>query len=226
VERIIVGTSTKGLDIEMFKLGDGPFKILLLGGVHGDEPEGYTFMENFLRRGDWKPYENKLSIYVIPRVNPDACLANTRLNANGVDLNRNMPTKDWSPKAATERYVPGPEPASEAETKVLMKIVQEENFGAILSYHSFDPMININGPAREWGEVMSSKCGYKVTEDMGYATPGSFGTWAGAEKSIPTVTYEIERDMDHEQSWLMHYPTLLAGLDYWVSVLEKKAETK
>ena len=91
MEKIVFGTSVKGLDIEIFRLTDGPVKVLLMGGVHGDEPEGYTFVENFLRRADWKSFENKLALYAIPRMNPDGCLANTRLNSNGVDLNRNYP---------------------------------------------------------------------------------------------------------------------------------------
>lgn len=217
MERFVIGTSFKGLDIEMFKLTDGPQKVLLLGGVHGDEPEGYTFAENFLRKGDWKGFAGKLALYVIPRLNPDGCLANTRQNANGVDLNRNMPTKDWTSKAANERYIPGPEPASEPETRFLMKIIEQEGFAAILSFHSYDPMINYNGPSKELAEAIAAKCGYKIADDIGYPTPGSLGTWAGAERNIPVITYEIERDMNHDASWALHGPAVVAGLQYLAS---------
>jgi protein MpaA len=223
VEKIVFGTSAKGLDIEMFIITKGPLKVLIMGGVHGDEPEGFTFAENFLRRGNWKQFEGRLALYVVPRMNPDACLAGTRINANGVDLNRNMPTKDWTAKAANDRYIPGPAPASEPETKALMKLVNEEKFDAILSFHSYDPMINYNGPSKELAQVISEKCGYKIADDMGYPTPGSFGTWAGSEKGIPTITYEIQREMDHEASWLLHGPAVIAGLEYLAGPL-KSAE--
>ena len=147
-------------------------------------------------------------------MNPDACIAHTRLNANGVDLNRNMPTKDWTAKAANERYIPGPEPASEIETKVLTKILDQEKFNAILSFHSYDPMINFNGPSKELAQVIGEKCGYRIADDMGYPTPGSLGTWAGSEKQIPTITYEIQRDMDHDASWVLHGPAVMAGLQF------------
>ena len=216
MDRVIIGTSTKGLDIEMFKLTDGSKKVLIMGGVHGDEPEGYTFAENFLRRGDWKALEGKLSLYVIPRLNPDACLSNTRLNANGVDLNRNMPTKDWTAKAANERYIPGPEPASEMETKVLIQVIEAEKFDAILSFHSYDPVINYNGPSKELAEAIAEKCGYKAADSIGYPTPGSLGTWAGGERNIPTITYEIERNMEAEAAWTLPGPAVMAGLFFLV----------
>lgn len=198
----------------MFKLTDGPLKVLLLGGVHGDEPEGYTFAENFLRKGDWKGFVGKVALYVVPRLNPDGCLANIRQNANGVDLNRNMPTLDWTSKAANDRYIPGSEPGSEPETQVLIKIIEQEKFSAIISFHSYDPMINFNGPSKELAEAIAAKCNYKVADDIGYPTPGSLGTWAGAERKIPTITYEIERGMDHDASWAMHGPAVVAGLQY------------
>ena len=216
MEKIVIGTSVKGLDVEMFKVTKGPKKILLMGGVHGDEPEGYDFADNFLRRGNWKIFEGKLEIFVITRMNPDACLAGTRLNANGVDLNRNMPTRDWVAKAANERYIPGPEPASEPETRALMKLVEDEKFDAILSFHSFDPMINYNGPSLEIAQVLAEKSGYRVADDMGYPTPGSFGTWAGAERKIPTITYEIERELDPEAAWALHGPAVMAALEFLV----------
>jgi len=223
VEKIVFGTSVKGLDIEIFRLTEGPVKVLLMGGVHGDEPEGYTFVENFLRRADWKSFENKLAIYAIPRMNPDGCLANTRLNSNGVDLNRNMPTKDWTSKAANERYVPGPSAGSEPETHALMALVEKEQFNAILTFHSYDPVINYNGPSKELAEVIASKCGYCIDESIGYPTPGSFGTWAGGERNIPTITYEIERDSPHEAAWTLHAPAVLAALQY---LADKAANTE
>ncbi len=216
MERIVIGTSAKGLDIEMFKLTEGPFKVLLIGGVHGDEPEGYSFCENFLRRGDWKQFEGQIEIHVISRMNPDGCLANIRQNSNGVDLNRNMPTKDWTSKAANERYIPGTEPASEPETKILIQLLEMHSFAAILTFHSFDPMINYNGPSLGLAKAISEKCGYKVTSDIGYPTPGSLGTWAGAERGIPTITYEIERGLDAAASWTLHAPAVMSGLQYLV----------
>ena len=37
---------------------------------------------------------------------------------------------------------------------------------------------------------------YPVEGDIGYPTPGSFGTWAGIEKNIPTITLELDEEID------------------------------
>ncbi|MFN8848055.1 MAG: DUF2817 domain-containing protein, partial [Bdellovibrionales bacterium] len=123
----------------------GP-KILILGGVHGDEIEGIAcakalisdFQQNF-------PY--KIKVTVIPEMNPDGSLLNRRTNSRGVDLNRNMATRDWSPEVKSERYHPGPSPMSEVENQVLAEELKTTHF--VLSLHSWHPVINVNGNCLE-----------------------------------------------------------------------------
>jgi len=76
-------------------------------------------------------------IVIAPLLNPDGFLASspTRVNANGVDLNRNFPTKDWQAKAIRQwiakgkikRYYPGAKPASEQETLFQMALIKRFN---------------------------------------------------------------------------------------------------
>ena len=42
---------------------------------------------------------------------------------------------------------------------------------------------------------------YEVRSDIGHATPGSLGTWAGFERQIPTITLELPADKDDEECW-------------------------
>lgn len=35
-----------------------------------------------------------------------------------------------------------------------------------------------------------------LQESIGYPTPGSFGTWAGVEKGIPTITLELDEEVE------------------------------
>jgi protein MpaA len=37
---------------------------------------------------------------------------------------------------------------------------------------------------------------YPIEENIGYPTPGSFGTWAGIERNIPTITLELDEEID------------------------------
>lgn len=184
--------------------------VLIIGGVHGDEPEGVVGAKGLLEEFR-KGYQFDLNITVIPEFNPEGILTNDRCNSNKVDLNRNLPTKDWSPVAAKKRYNPGPSALSEKENQALVTFLKNNKVDLIISLHSWEPMLNTNGDVPE-AEVISKLTGYKVTPDIGYPTPGSLGTYAGHENNIPTLTYEIQRELKFDQIIKIHVPAILAGL--------------
>jgi len=198
--------------IELFKLTSGSLPLLLMAGVHGDEPEGYYLIERFMKEGGWRELEGMASLYVIPRLNPDGCAVERRTNSRGVDLYRNMPTKDWTQEARAERYFPGESAGSELETKKLIEVIERLNPRAIISAHSWEPCINYNGPCRKLADLMATYNKYKVLDHIGYPTPGSLGTWSGWERNIPTITLEIERDAPLDLVWKLHNEALLAAL--------------
>ena len=183
-----------------------------MAGVHGDEPEGYQFIERFMRDGKWHELEGMAALWVIPRVNPDACVAGTRTNSRGVDLNRNMPTKDWQPVGPQDRYNPGVSAGSELENQILIRFIEELQPHAILSFHSWEPCVNYNGPSKLLAEIIAKENGYRVTDHIGYPTPGSFGEWAGTEHNIPTITLEIAEGSSDDETWKTHHEAILAGL--------------
>lgn len=185
-------------------------RALLIGGVHGDEPEGVVASRGVLELFR-QNYSLNLDLMLIPELNPEGVLLKTRGNSNKVDLNRNLPTKDWSPIAPTERYHPGPSPESEAENKILVKLINDYKPHVIFSLHSWKPMLNINGLLPE-ADVISKITGYIIDPDIGYPTPGSLGTYAGHENKIPTLTYEIERDINFDQIIKIHVPAIIEGL--------------
>jgi len=213
-----LGPSVEGRPIELFQLTRGADEsapnLLLIGGVHGDEPEGFFLIEEFVKQSLWRDLEGVASLWVIPRLNPDGCAADRRVNSNGVDLNRNLPTKDWTSEVAKERYNPGTVAGSEPENKILMQVIERLKPRAIVTAHSWNPMINYNGPAKKLAEVMAEHNKYIITDDIGYPTPGSLGTWAGWERGFPTITLEIERGTTPETIWTVHKNGLLAGLHF------------
>ncbi|MDX2273672.1 MAG: M14 family zinc carboxypeptidase [Cyanobacteriota bacterium] len=212
----ILGYSRQGRPIELWQLTTGSPQLLLLGGVHGDEVEAYQLLDRWVATGVWANLQGKASLWVIPRVNPDGCWVGERVNANGVDLNRNMATRDWSAQILNPRYPPGSAANSEPETQILAACIERLAPHFILSLHACqqDACVNFNGPCRRAAEVMSTHNRLPVTDDIGYPTPGSLGTWAGWERGIPTITLEILRGTPPEQVWQEESLALLETLRF------------
>jgi murein peptide amidase A len=216
--RETIGKSVNGQSIELIRLGSGPARVLLIGGVHGDEAISSQFVERFVAEVRQNP---KLlagrSVLVVPRMNPDGLEKNTRQNARGVDLNRNLPSKNWkksrSPKPVGRDW-PGPTPASEPETIALMKLLDREKPALIVTVHAMHrgPCNNYDGPAKAAAEAMASKNGYEVLADIGYPTPGSLGSFAGVDRSIGVVTLELPTRGRLDLVYEKNRDALLAGL--------------
>ena len=163
--------------------------VLVIGCMHGDEPQGKYLIQEYLKSNT----ETKLLF--IPCLNPDGVKSNTRVNANGVDLNRNFPTKNWK---LTEKnnFYGGQEPASEIETKFLINVIEEYKPELILTLHAPYKVVNYDGDVLNIAQKISEIIKYPVEASIGYPTPGSFGTWAGIENKIPTITLELDEEID------------------------------
>lgn len=205
-----VGRSVEGRSIDAYSFGHSEYVTLIIAGMHGDEPKGVFLARKLIDRLAERNVANR--VVIVPVVNPDGYQLRQRRNANGVDLNRNFPTVDWSAGPKRSRYHPGPSAASEPETRTLIKLVNTHQPRTIITIHSINGMRrcnNYDGPARELAEAMSKLNGYPVTEQIGYPTPGSLGTWAGRERDIPTVTLELPSHHSRQRCWKDNQETLL-----------------
>ncbi|MCB1316876.1 MAG: DUF2817 domain-containing protein [Leptospiraceae bacterium] len=214
-----VGITCKGSAIELYRHGSGRMPVLLIGGVHGDESEGFILAERFqneLRNGSIEVSAD-LSLFICPRLNPDGCAAIRRTNHRNVDLNRNLPTTDWSGEFQNVRYYPGVSAGSEIESEVTIALIENIKPHMIVSLHSYEhAMNNFNGPSEELARAMSARNGLPPKGDIGYPTPGSLGTYAGWERKIPTITLEILRDQDADTVWKTHHEALIAGFEFYL----------
>jgi protein MpaA len=192
------GVSEKGTALELFGPRYGPVDVLLIAAMHGDENETTVVLSEALRCIPRDGIKNP----VILSVNPDGALQGTRSNANGVDLNRNWPAANWSPDTVyhkvhggTEqdiRLSPGESPASEAETHALLACLKRLQPRTVVSLHA--PLACVEDPqATPLAVWIASQVGLPLVQDVGYATPGSFGTWS-AEQGINIITWELPSD--------------------------------
>ena len=90
--------SEKGVKIFHYdraaKAGEkSPKKILVFSLIHGDEFPSGSVARSWMER--MTTVEPRNVWRVVPILNPDGVKNKTRYNANGVDVNRNFPTKGW-----------------------------------------------------------------------------------------------------------------------------------
>ena len=212
VTSFVFGHTSTDLPIPAFRFGEGRGpKMLVLGGVHGDEIEGVWCAFGLLAQLS-QNFDLGCELTLVPSFNLDGVLARERRNAKMIDLNRNLPTRDWTNDVKEPRYYPGPSANSEPENQALVKFLDEEKPELIISLHSWKPMLNINGNCRKEAEAISRLTGYVIEESIGYPTPGCLGTYAGLERKSPTITYEIERGLDQARILRIHVPAVIAGL--------------
>ncbi len=195
------GKSLEGHDIPVFKTEIKSSKYLyLIGGVHGDEVEGvYVLKELF----QWLKNEHSLKdlpMIVLPILNVDGYRANSRVNAHLVDLNRNLPTKDWSTLHAKPRYNPGPKALSEPENQFLVKLLDKYKPGIIISFHTWKPILNYNGDCKDIAEYLSGFNNYEIASDIGYPTPGSLGTFGVEKYKSGVLTFECPELKKHKET--------------------------
>ncbi len=82
-----IGTSAKGRPIMATRYGNGPRTVLVVGQTHGDEEGGLRV----LLRVRSLPLPKGITLWVIPTMNPDGLVLDTRFLANGADPNRRAP---------------------------------------------------------------------------------------------------------------------------------------
>lgn len=170
-------------------------RILLVGGVHGDEFSSISIVFKWMQKLE-EGVGQQFHWRVMPCLNPDGLLRRpaTRMNANGVDLNRNFPSPDWEGRARDywlhrtrqdPRRFPGTTPASEPEVRLLVEEIQRFRPDVIVSIHAPFGVLDYDGPHQP-----PHKIGYLHLHRLG-TFPGSLGEYAGQFLGVPVVTLEL-----------------------------------
>ncbi|MBU2978713.1 M14 family zinc carboxypeptidase [Alteromonas sp. C1M14] len=91
----LLGHSYEGTPIIRYSLGSGPLTILAWTQMHGDEPTATAAVLDWLHIllnsepvGLPKNWQDLVTVHVIPMLNPDGAARKTRVNAQGIDINR------------------------------------------------------------------------------------------------------------------------------------------
>ncbi len=170
-------------------------RVLLFGGIHGDELSSVSIVFTWMSILE-RFHTGLFHWRIVPVLNPDGLLQRpgVRMNANGVDLNRNFPSPDWETAAHAHwvdqtkrnpRRYPGPAPLSEPESKWLADQINEFQPDVIVSVHAPHSIVDFDGPPHA-----PERLGSLHLKLLG-TYPGSLGRYAGVYREIPVVTIEL-----------------------------------
>ena len=173
-----------------------PLRVLVLGGIHADEVASVVLVMDWIARARQGGTAPPVHWRMAPLVNPDGFFlpSRTRINAHGVDLNRNFATHQWSEEArqywikATRRdprRFPGPAALSEPESLWVHRQIESFQPQLIVSVHAPYGVLDFDGPPPP-----PSRLGNLMLDQVGIY-PGSLGNYGGIVLGVPVVTIEL-----------------------------------
>ncbi|MCG8349224.1 MAG: M14 family metallopeptidase [Chloroflexales bacterium] len=214
VRELTVGLSGQGRPIIANQFGDGPHKLVVVSNTHGG-PEQNTYwlalqlIEHF--RANPKQVPPSIRLYIIPTLNPDGLALNTRFDASGVDLNRNMntnldacPENDWSITVNGARGIVsdtgGSFPESQIESQLIRDFLLDAS-GAIFLHSNAGlvfPALCDHAPSIQMAQVYAEAAGYLYNRFWpNYLITGGMHDWA-ASLGIAAITPELLTAGDSE----------------------------
>lgn len=211
-----IGYSTRGRAINAYYFGNGSSTVLFVGAIHGNEASSSYILRDWIAYLDTnaRSIPTDRQIVVVPTVNPDGLTANSRMNANGVNLNRNFTTADWqkdiNDTGGAVANGGGAEPMSENETKALANLTAQLQPRLVLSYHAVGSVTigNGRGVSGALAGTYASMVGYSngtgnSSEIFTYEISGTYDDWVAERLNVPSIVVELGsytyRNFDHHR---------------------------
>ncbi|PHR90609.1 MAG: peptidase M14 [Leeuwenhoekiella sp.] len=132
-----LGKSVQKRSIEAVSWGNGPTKVLAWSQMHGNEStttkavfDLFNWLDQNKEDEVVKQLQNRLTLKVVPMLNPDGAEVYTRINANQIDLNRD----------AQDR--------SQPESRILHTLYSEFKPDLCLNLHGQRTIFGVGDPAK------------------------------------------------------------------------------
>ncbi len=212
-----IGYSVQGRPLTVYRLGTGPIKRALIGGIHGGyEWNTVDLMTKTLEylRANPDVVPPAVTLYILPNANPDGYAAGTdalhaRVNANGVDLNSNWDYQ-WAMTAThdTRLVSAGTAPFSEPETVAMRDFIVDQQIEAMVFYHSpltavFQGAGITTSKTVELAKLLAKATGYRYLPEgvAGQITTGDSIDWLTVQGfTAIEVELSTHQNLDWEQN--------------------------
>ena len=182
---------------------------LLFGAIHGDEPLGVFCLGKLATELLAMPPGRET--WIVPALNLDGLAGGSKNNANDVDLNRSFASANFSTEYKPG-YFPGKVAEGEPEALALSRLIDEIGATRLIALHSPFRTVNWDGDGEALALGMAERNGYGASSDIGYPTPGSFGSKYGVDRRCEVITLEIPM-LEEDEAWAQNRTALRYALD-------------
>lgn len=207
----VLGYSVMQKPIELYTLGYGPEKVLILAAIHGNETAGIPLTKRLIERlKTFEHLHSKCTVMIIPVANPDGVALGTRFNASGIDLNRNFPAANRINSLSF-----GLESLTEPESRILHDLILSRRPSRIVSIHQPLYCLDYDGPGENIAATMAVYCPLPIKK-LG-SRSGSLGSFCGVEHNIPIITMELaesDSNLTDDELWNLYGFALLSAISY------------
>lgn len=176
VQRLVLGRSVKGRPIRAVAIAAGRVRrtVLVIGCIHGNERAGIAIARRLLEA---KPPHGS-ALWVVPVLNPDGARADTRQNADGVDLNRNFPWH-WRPLGSHgDLQYSGSAPLSEPESRAARTLILRIRPQITIWFHQPLGVVDLSGGDPAVERAFAGLVGLPAQRLTRY--PGSAVSWGNS----------------------------------------------
>jgi hypothetical protein len=181
--------------------------------LSGADPASITVVEYLAEAmSNQADLQNACTALFVRNPNPDGIAQQTPENGRGIDLTRNFPTENWRRTADGKA---GPNAASEIETRVLIRLIDDFKPDRIVVVQNSAPNGEViyAGSARQLARKVALQNGYRVSLHDS-ATSGSLEQYAGSDRRLPVVVLAIDRRIDGKSAFSAHLESLKTALTY------------
>ena len=209
LEKKIFGYSENGREISGYEIGTGKNVLLLFAGMHGREKGGKDLLDKLAEEvsSTLNLIHATNKLIILPLMNPDGYYGlEDKVNANGVNLNRNFNTSQWVQYEGDDTFA-GPKPFSESESRIIKELVEKFQPRIMISFHSQGHLVSpeagdLSIKLAKW---YADKTGYHYFDEWDYG--GTATRWFQEITGNPAITVELTNHI--ESDWEINKTALL-----------------
>jgi protein MpaA len=176
LKRYTIGRSVQGRRIDAFtrSASGATAALLVVGCIDGNEPAGIAIARRLMAVTP----PPRSALWIVPDLNPDGVAAATRVNANGVDLNRNF-RWHWRPLGPRgDPQYAGPYPLSEPESRAGRGLILRVRPRITIWFHQPAALVDLSGGKPRIEREFARLVGLAALQLTRY--PGSAVSWGNS----------------------------------------------